>query len=203
MSQRGRGLLEINPSKNPFYQTTASDIGRKPEDKATIDWDMPKNMRTNATIQQPESTEPAPIKDYGEDFSFLYARSSDVIGGKLETKMGAMAASMDTNPARRKPAIHSDHAAQIPRVERGRIKLDSDRVLAVYKHDTKRENPLYTTAANEYGKKAPSVATFVSERRGRPQEFSNSFNGIKPKNSSLNTSLSKSNVHPSLDPQFM
>ena len=55
---------------------------------------------------------------------------------------------------------------------------------------------------NEYGKKAPTIATFVAERVCRPQAFSQSFGNVKPKNTSLNTSMTKSTVHPSLDPQF-
>eukprot|EP01032_Pedospumella_encystans_P017722 gene17722-20189_t len=29
MSLRGRGLLEVKPSANPFFQTTTSEIGSK------------------------------------------------------------------------------------------------------------------------------------------------------------------------------
>jgi hypothetical protein len=36
----------------------------------------------------------------------------------------------------------------------------------------------------------------------RQQGFSKSFNNVKPKNTSLTTSLTKSNVHKTLDPQF-
>ena len=55
---------------------------------------------------------------------------------------------------------------------------------------------------SKIGKKAPTIATFVSERSIRPQGFSKSFQNVNPKNSSLNTSMTKSNVHPNLDPQF-
>ena len=55
---------------------------------------------------------------------------------------------------------------------------------------------------NEHGKKAPTLATFVAERNCKPQGFSQSFGSVKFKNSSLNTGISKSNVHPTLDPIF-
>lgn len=76
-------------------------------------------------------------------------------------------------------------------------------LLQSYKHEPKLEDPRYTTTNNEIGRKPPSVATFVAERHSKRQDFSKSFNSIKPKNTSLNTSLSKSNVHKELDPQFL
>jgi hypothetical protein len=213
MSQRGRGLLEIHPSKNPFYQTTASDIGRNIDERVKVDWNRPRDFSPASsfttsgqmamTSDDPSpATEQAPKKDFGEDFSFLYARSSDVIGGKLPKQMGTMAACMDSNPHKARSTMGSTVAAAPPQ-QRIHVKKDVNAILEVYKHEPKMENPLYATAMNEYGRKKPSVATFVADRRGRPQEFSNSFNGIKPKNSSLNTSLSKSTVHAKLDPQFM
>lgn len=55
---------------------------------------------------------------------------------------------------------------------------------------------------SDYGKKPPSVATLVIDRAARPQGFSRSFNNVKPQNTSLTTSITRSNVHSSLDPQF-
>ena len=63
-------------------------------------------------------------------------------------------------------------------------------------------NVLLIILQNDYGKKIPSVATIVTERAARPQGFSRSFNNIKPMNTSLTTSITRSNVHSSLDPQF-
>lgn len=39
-------------------------------------------------------------------------------------------------------------------------------------------------------------------RAGIPQDFSRGFNNIKPQNTSLNTGITKSTIHPKLDPQF-
>jgi hypothetical protein len=203
MTQRGRGLLEINPSRSPFFQTTSSDIGSSISDRANMEWDRPVLARNGSNIVvNPTSNQSQTTKPPKDEFSFLYARSSDVIGGKLEKKTNAMAACMDTHPSRQlRP--QSEAPPVQPRGEREHVKKDVSAILAVYKHAPRPENPLYTTSSNEYGKKAPSVATYVAEREGRPQDFSKSFNGIKPKNSSLNTSISKSTVHPKLDPQFM
>lgn len=107
---------------------------------------------------------------------------------------------MDTHITRHKRL--QDSGANIVSKEE-KPKKDVEAILQTYKHQPKDENPLYTTSGNDYGRKSPSVATYVAERAFRPQDFSKSFNGIKPKNSSLNTSITKSTVHPRLDPQFI
>ena len=81
--------------------------------------------------------------------------------------------------------------------------IDSDRYLQAYDHNPKRQNPLYTTTQNEIGIKAPSKATIVTERRSRCQAFSNSFNGVRVKDQSLNCYLTRSKVHKELDPHFI
>lgn len=47
------------------------------------------------------------------------------------------------------------------------------------------------------------MATITIERHPRMQNFSSTFQGIKPRNTSLNTSITRSNIHPDLDPQFI
>jgi len=83
-----------------------------------------------------------------------------------------------------------------------RTQPEIDYMLDSWKQGTKAEDPRYTTTNNTFGFKAPTIATFVADRRGRPQGFSNSFQGIKPQNSGLNVGITRSTVHPSLDPQF-
>lgn len=81
--------------------------------------------------------------------------------------------------------------------------IDVPRVLEVFEHNPKVEDPRYTTSSNEVGRKKPTTATFVKMRMARNQAFSNSFNGIKPKNTALNTSLTRSQVHEKLDQTFL
>ena len=70
-------------------------------------------------------------------------------------------------------------------------------------HKAKRENPMYATTSNDIGSKPVSVATFTSERQTMSQYFTNSFNSIKYRDQGLNTSLSRSRCHSSLDPAFL
>jgi hypothetical protein len=204
MSHRGRGTLEINPSRNPFFQTTSSDIGAKVHERAQIDWDRPRQLsagRNSQLLVDENLKQPSSANNYGEDFSFLYTRSSDTIGGKVEKKPNALALCMDTGPTRHRRL--QENGANIISSHEERPKKDVEAILQSYSHTPKDENPLYTTSGNDYGRKPPGVATYVAERAYRPQDFSKSFIGIKPKNSSLNTSVNKSHVHPKLDPQFI
>lgn len=44
------------------------------------------------------------------------------------------------------------------------MKISAEDTLKSYKHAPKVEDARYTTTNNEIGKRAPTVATFVSER---------------------------------------
>jgi len=193
-----RGLLK--PSTNPFFQTTASDIGVRPEQR--IEW----------TGKADPAMKCAAVSERKDTFGFLYSRESDRIGGLVP-----------------KPAVESGHQAPLTKTEFLKkrrellrtigpdefdmellkvtkkeeiVKPNVEEVLKVFNQGSKVEDPRYTSSNNEYGKKAPTVATFVAERAARKQGFSKSFNGVKPQSTGLNTGLTKSNVHPKLDPQF-
>jgi Domain of unknown function (DUF4490) len=77
-----------------------------------------------------------------------------------------------------------------------------DSLLKGYTHAPKEENPLLTTSNNVYGATRPTGATYNFSRRARLQAFSNGFNSIKYRDMGLNTSMSRSQVHSALDPQF-
>ncbi len=185
----------MKPSSNPFFQTTARDIGIKPEEK--VEWKIDG--------QVPQFNPSAHNVD--GNFAFLYTRESDLIGGKvpkpamepsrLLTKTEFLKKKREMFEATRTPEdIQNAHENSSPR------KPTAEDILRAYKHNPKVEDPRFTTSTNEFGFKAPSVATVVVSRAGRPQGFSNSFNNIKPKNSSLTTALTRSTVHGTLDPQF-
>ena len=200
MAQRGRGALEIKPSTNPFFVRTSNDFGIVPDEQVQWSGAVNPNFAKSTTVERPEN------------FSFLYTRESDNIGGKV------------ANPLDTKPRVLTkteflkswrDRQVQRPDVGAHTIELKADDgykkkksaeevtyLLNGWKQGTHGEDPRYTTTNNTYGFKAPTVATFVADRRGRPQGFSKSFQGIKPQSSGLNVGITRSNVHPSLDPQF-
>eukprot|EP01041_Mallomonas_annulata_P011218 gene11218-23445_t len=199
MTHRGRGCQEIRPSNDPFFQTTNSLVGCNLEEK--VEWAAPSVNRGTQKISS------AKKGDDGEppDFSFLYKRTSDTIGEKVpKSKFQLSNEPSKAEIARRRgqglyPADH----AEVEEETNVEGEVDMASVLEHYVHNPKTEDPRYTTSSNEYGKRKPTAATFVLERNSRPQGFSASFNNVKPKNSSLNTSITKSTVHPKLDPQFI
>jgi|LauGreSBDMM110SN_4_FD.fasta_scaffold174101_1 hypothetical protein len=197
MSVRGRGTLTVKPSPNPFFQTVASDIGVEPA--KNIAWKGnadPAMKRSNTTLQ--------------DNFSFLYTRESDKIGSMVNKPVmsGHKILSRTEFLKQRREKLRQEELTEddisllLLNQQEEIIKPDVPRILEVFKQGTKDEDPRYTTTNNEYGKKKPTIATFVADRASIPQGFSSSFNNVKPKNSGLNTGLSRSNVHSKLDPQF-
>jgi len=158
------------------------------------------------------------------NFNFLYTRESDSIGGKVkkpvaENNSGKIVRVQPKSKAEflRDCYRHTEALADYEKsvLTKGKTfeldatsgqmvapKQNPEDILKSYKHNPKGEDARYTTANNEIGKRTPTVATFVSERHGIPQDFSRSFNNIKPQNTSLNTGMTKSTIHPKLDLQF-
>ena len=83
------------------------------------------------------------------------------------------------------------------------MKATLDEVLESYNHRSKREHPVFETSANAIGMKRPDKATYSVDRLSVPQAFSNSFNGVKYRDLSLSTAVTRSTVHGKLDPQFL
>jgi hypothetical protein len=196
MSLRGRGLLEVKPSTNPFFQTTTSDIGTNPNEE--IKWQVQGKVPPFQSGKH----------NVDGNFAFLYSRESDRIGSKVQ-KPVMKETRLLTKTEFLKKKREEQEAANMDRLEEDESsdpaspgKRTAEDILAVYQHVPKYEDPRYTTSTSEYGKKPPSVATLVTERLARPQAFSRSFQNIKPQNTSLTTSITRSNVHSSLDPQF-
>ncbi len=188
--------MEVKPSTNPFFQTVASDIGVNTKEKVEWSYDVnPSLVETEAYVND-------------GTFSFLYKRTSDDIGGKV-AKPTSDVHKIPTRTEflkKRREELMSSAAADTIRANRKTVEVPKptvDQILTVYKHETKVEDPRYNTTSNDIGLKAPTAATFVSERAARNQGFSKSFLGLKPSSSGLNTGLTKSTVHPSLDPQFV
>jgi hypothetical protein len=71
MTHRGRGCLEVKPNSNPFLQPINDDYGIKPREH--IEWKV--DGKVPATTQATHKVD--------GNFSFLYSRESDKIGGRL------------------------------------------------------------------------------------------------------------------------
>lgn len=197
MTQRGRGSLEVKPGNSPFFVSASSEHGidikghlSKVEWAGAVNPDFSKSAKMAATNGNKET------------FAFLYTRESDSIGGRVakpvidRPKMLTKTEFLKKWREKRVPVDGEEDLLPEP------APVNVDNVLASWKQGTKVEDPRYTTTNNIIGLKAPTHATFVKERFSIPQGFSSGFNGVKPQNSGLNCGLTKSNVHPSLDPQF-
>ena len=130
----------------------------------------------------------------GYDLSFLYSRESDRFGEGIEHSDSALAAIMGTKRSK-SAAARRRNGQTAEQLDTGNVdnskkplsKEEIERTLASYNHNPKEEEPLYTTTANEYGRKKPSHATHLAESRARSQKFSNSFQGSMYSNEGLRT----------------
>jgi len=189
---RGRGTQEIRPSNNPFFQTTSSSIGMVPAQRK--EWQAPEVYRPAAK---------------GNDgfFDFMFTKESDRIGDGVDASDSKLAETMKRADSLREVAKKKGEglypAKEAPPSQRVPPKPTVEQVLSVYEHQPKDQNPVYTTSNNVIGYKRPDPSTFTHERKFIAQAFSNSFNNVKYRNQGLNTSLTKSNIHSRLDPQFL
>lgn len=138
MSQRGRGTLEVAPSRNPFFQTTSSDVGPKTRDR--IDWKYDVNPSLVST------------NTYNNDgnFSFLYTRTSDAIGSKIPQPQSdtlKMMTRTEFLKKRREELVASGAAATAAELQPAEPpRACAEDILKTYKHVPKLEDPRYTTS---------------------------------------------------------
>ena len=165
MSLRGRGTLEIGPSKSPFYQTTYSTHGIDPY--SPPQWD---SRKVNNQEQQNQVARYNQKKNVNEIdtkmMSFLYSRESDRIGSKPDT-LQSLKQQMETDTRNNQHQYSQDEMRQIEEEEED----EEDRIyyeetmmqsqqrpgipsaqefLQHYKHNPKEEHPLYITAGVSY-----------------------------------------------------
>ena len=150
-----------------------------------------------------DDLQPSKISD-GFDLSFQYSRESDSIGNHLKHSDSSLAQVLSQKESLReisaRKRLNNRQDESISIVPKGEFE-NAEQFLQSYNHNPKHEEPLYTTTANEYGIKKPSMATHNSKMFPK-REVLKSFNGIMFKDQGLNTALTRSNVHGQLDPLF-
>jgi hypothetical protein len=197
------GLLEVKKSANPFFQTSNGEYGGNIKELAASTSKFNLIPGDRGMLEEEKS-----YKEEDEDFSFLYGRTSDKYGStvpKPERVREYTISKAELAKRRRETIRLLDTLIPDNKKSDGFQAMTQDevgRLLKSWKQGTKSEDPRYTTANNQIGFKPPTVATFVSERFGVGQDFTRSFNNVKPSNSGMNTGLTRSSVHPILDPQF-
>jgi hypothetical protein len=130
--------LEVKPSPNPFFQTTTGEIGARPDENIQwkVDGKQPPFQHGKHTVDG--------------NFSFLYTRESDRIGGKVpkpvmkETRL--LTKTEFLKKKREEFAATSDLPDELQEATRSPPKPTAAGVLAVYKHEPKYEDPRYTTS---------------------------------------------------------
>jgi hypothetical protein len=156
MSLRGRGLLEIKPSPNPFFQTTTGEIGAKPDDQ--IQWKVDG--------RQPPFQHGKHAVD--GNFAFLYTRESDRIGAKVakpvmkETRLLTKTEFLKKKREEFAATFSPEEEEVLQDAAKSPAKPTADDILAVYKHVPKYEDPRYTTSTVMKQTVSPPVCNLKS-----------------------------------------
>ena len=200
-----RKRTQTSLSSNPFMVTSNQTYGMSLKEKRKeIDLCETKRKEKNQKNQPPST------KEY--DLSFLYSRESDRIGDGIEYSDSILAKVLcekeSLSEAKKKfQSIHRNNAMTNEKRStcspKCKTNQEIQKALENFTHKPVKQNPLYMTSANEYGSKKPSLATYTAVHYARSQEFSNSYNKKMFRDQGLNTSLTRSNVHEHLDPQFV
>ena len=176
------------PNSNPFLVTSNQTYGLSLVGLQ----EMAAKQQEGAPRQEPT------LRDNKQhDLSFLLRRESDRIGEGIPNSDSALAAIMSTRMPKRHTIGHTStstssrggtvSSTQPASSAEEPSREEIEQALASYRHNPKQEDPLYTTTANEIGRKAPSYATYTVATKGRSQAFSNSFNGVMYTDESLAT----------------
>ena len=178
------------PNSNPFLATSNQTYG------LSLVGLQEMAARQQEDTQRSTTTNSSSGKRHDLDLSFLYRRESDRIGEGIPNSDSALAAIMSTRMPKRHTIGHTSSRSGTlstqstqpgSSVDEEPSREEIEQALASYRHNPKQEDPLYTTTANEIGRKAPSYATYTVATKGRSQAFSNSFNGVMYTDESLAT----------------
>lgn len=130
----------MKPSENPFFQTSNTDIGVNPQEK--IKWKVEGHV--------PHFHASSNHKVDG-NFSFLYTRTSDDIGSKvrkpLERKDGVLTKTEFLKKKREEyHSTMTEEEIGLESAPKSPTKVKPEDILKVYKHNSKNEDPRYTTS---------------------------------------------------------
>jgi hypothetical protein len=168
-------------SSNPFMVTSNSCYGmslKEACEKASF-----SNSHNSAQNDSASSST--------QDVSFLYRRKESDSYGELVPYSDSSLSwvfrqrESDSMNKRRK----SSSLAKNDSSANGRKSLSKEDVCGIlsnYAHNPKKQNPLYVTESNEFGRLKPSAATWTNKRHGLAQSFSKSFNNYVYRDEGLN-----------------
>ena len=192
---------------NPFMVTSNECYGmslREASKRAPYLSPVDNDKEVPATAEEKSST-----SSPSQDLSFLYSRESDRFGEGTSFSDSSLSRvfrlkESDSMSKRRKNSVFvKKQIGPSTSTSKTVPKEEVKDILSQYKHNPKNQNPLYATSANEIGLKKPSSATYPTERHGMSQKFSQSFNRTMFRDEGLNSSMTKSNIHDLLTPQFV
>ena len=158
MSCRGKGLLEIRQSSNPFYQTTAGSMYLAAQAEQ-----LGRQQAANAEAKG-DAGAGSPASDHAKICQFRFRRTNGDYGGDLKSEGSHISAAMDKITAARS-LVHKGLQRQpkvVPRESSGTKCASPPKKNSTpgglpqhFQHDAVTQNPIYSTSSSIIGGKPP------------------------------------------------
>lgn len=109
---------------------------------------------------------------------FAYSKESDRIGEGVSVSQSPFSKITKAKLKRKNQYV-------CPRADKDVCNTIRETEFLSYEHNPKKQNPLFTTTANEIGLVKPVEVLYTNAKYARKQSFSNQFNGIMYRNEGL------------------
>ncbi|KAF1780723.1 hypothetical protein GQ600_23047 [Phytophthora cactorum] len=170
MISRGSSVHHTRRTNNPFMTTSSGIVGIDLHEKVTFD--APKRRSNNQIgTGQPRSSNSLT--------EFMYQTTSGALGEKVEASGLVTIRHVDV-AAPEDCAIRPEEIMPRP--------IDIKPIT-----EAQGQHPLYATSCRDIGAEKAQLKVEV-ERLGRPNTFTNSFNGFRYRDFGLNTAVTKSRI---------
>ncbi|ETL31623.1 hypothetical protein L916_15617 [Phytophthora nicotianae] len=194
MISRGSSVHHTRRTNNPFMTTSSGIVGIDLHEKVT--YDAPQ-LRGSSNNNQIGTGEPRSSNSLTE---FMYQTTSGALGeGVRAQERLKLSQRMD------KLTVHKEvEASGLVTIRRVDVAAPEDFALRPEEimpkpidikpiTEAQNQHPLYATSCREIGAEKAQLKVEV-ERLGRPNTFTNSFNGFRYRDFGLNTAVTKSRI---------
>ncbi|POM80048.1 Hypothetical protein PHPALM_2163 [Phytophthora palmivora] len=199
MVSRGSSIHHMRCTNNPFMTTSSGIVGIDLHEKVTFD--APK-LQGSSSNNQIGTGQPRSSNALTE---FMYQTTSGTLGDSVRAQeRSRLSQRMD------KCTVHKEvEASGLVTIRHVDVTAPEDCAIRPEEimpkpidvkaiTEAQSQHPLYATSYREIGAEKSQLKVDV-ERQGRPNTFTNSFNGFRYRDFGLNTAVTKSRICDQLD----
>ncbi|KAL3658375.1 hypothetical protein V7S43_016755 [Phytophthora oleae] len=199
MVSRGSSIHHTRRTNNPFMTTSSGIVGIDLHEKVTFDAPQLRNNSSNNQISSSQSRATNMLTE------FMYQTTSGGVGeGIRAQERSRLSQRMD------KLTLHKEvEASGLVTIRQVDVATPEDCVIRPEEimprpidikpiTEAQSQHPLYATSYRDIGADKAQL-NVDGERLGRPNTFTNSFNGFRYRDFGLNTAVTKSRICDQLD----